>query len=728
MATHRALDGEWRAAPGDEELRRSYPDPDFDDSGWEPINVPGHWRTTPAFSTHDGSVLHRTRFETPAPFGPGVERMADADEPRRTWLLFDGIFNTSDVWLDGAYLGDTEGFFVPHEFEITGALDAQAEHTLALDVSCRPEADLRARRNLTGVFQQSDVVEPDWNPGGIWRPVRLEQTGPVRIRHFRAICTDATEEQATVFVRAVIDTIEARPVELVSWLEPHRAGPADPGAPRQRLEHVQAQPLAAGENRVEWQVPIAQPRLWWPHTLGDQPLYDLHVEVRVHGAGEAGDRPELVSDRRVRRMGLRRVACDNWIFTVNGERLFLKGSNLAPTRPDLAAATPEEIARDVALAKEANLDLLRVRAHVARPELYEAADEAGILLWQDLPLRGRYHRSVRKQARRQTRELVDLLAHHPSILLWCGHDDPVGSDGSTSFARTVLGQAVPRYTKSVVDHSIKAVLEKTDPSRPIVAHSGVLPHPPQLDGTDSHLWFGWHYGAAGDLGRALRWWPRLGRFVSAFGLAAGPDDESRQDQADLVKIQIETLRRLRYQPTGGFTQHFLADAFAGPRSAAVLDHDRRPRPAYEALRAACAPVIVVADPLPPSMRPGARLRVDLHVVSDARIAHRDMIVQAHLSQAGRPGTDPHPLRSRIWSWHGDLPPDTCQRIGTLDTVVPDAPGELVLHLDLRPAHAADDTGENQVENPAGTGAPNAQPETIRVRNSYRTHVVSLVGS
>ena len=709
------LDGEWRAAIADEDLRRAYPDTEFSDDDWESVTVPGHWRSTPAFADHDGSVLHRTRFDTPAPFGPGAERVADADEPRRTWLVLDGVFYTSDVWLDGAYLGDTEGFFVPHEFEVTGALAAQSAHTLALEVSCRPESDLGAKRNLTGVFQHSDVVPAGWNPGGIWRPVRLEQTGPVRIRHFRAACTDANEEQATVFVRAVLDTIEARTVELVSWLSPHVGGPVDPGAPRQHLESVQTQPLAAGENRVEWNVSIARPRLWWPHALGDQPLYDLHVEVRVHGAGESGDRPELVSDRRVRRLGLRRVACDGWIFSVNGERLFLKGSNLAPTRPDLAAATIEEVTRDVELAKAANLDLLRVRAHVARPELYDAADEAGVLLWQDMPLRGRYHRSVRKQARRQTRELVDLLAHHPSILVWCGHDDPVGSDGSTSFARTVAGQALPRYTKSVVDHSIKAVLEKTDPSRPIVAHSGVLPHPPQLEGTDSHLWFGWRYGSAGDLARVLRWWPRLGRFVSAFGLAAGPDETSREQQADLVKRQVETLRRLRYAPTGGFAQHFLADAFApadADGSAAVLDHERRPAPAFEALLDACRPVIVVADPLPPTMTPGQRLRVDVHVVSDARIAHRDMIVKAHLSQAGSSGRDPHPLSSRIWSWHGDLPPDTCQRIGTLDTVVPHAPGPLVLHLELRPAAVAE----------------NAQPDAPVVRNSYRTTVVSRVGS
>src|SRR5438552_1596543 len=85
-----------------------------------------------------------------------------------------------------------------------------------------------------------------------------------------------------------------------------------------------------------------------------------------------------------------------WVLSVNGERLFLKGSNQGPTRMALGDATAEELAADVALAKGAGLDLLRVHGHVSRPELYDAADEAGLLLWQDMPLQWGYARGVRK--------------------------------------------------------------------------------------------------------------------------------------------------------------------------------------------------------------------------------------------------------------------------------------------------------------------------------------------
>src|SRR5689334_14273174 len=98
-AAARELTGPWRAAPADEDLRRSYPDPDFDDEAWTPVSVPHHWQHEAGLATPDGPLLYRTRFETPEAFGAGAARDDEADEPRRTWLTLDGIFYTSDVWL-----------------------------------------------------------------------------------------------------------------------------------------------------------------------------------------------------------------------------------------------------------------------------------------------------------------------------------------------------------------------------------------------------------------------------------------------------------------------------------------------------------------------------------------------------------------------------------------------------------------------------------------------------
>src|SRR5215210_3748779 len=181
----------WLAREAEGDLHQRFVEPDFDETGWETISVPGHWRSTPAFGGSDGPVLYRHRF----PATP----LAD---DRRRFLTFEGVFYYGDVWLDGGYLGATEGYFVRHSFEVTDALRDRSEHLLAVEATCSPEHDRTAKRNLTGVFQHWDCLDPDRNPGGIWRPVRLEHTGPVRARSLSIRCTEATGERAVVAFRA----------------------------------------------------------------------------------------------------------------------------------------------------------------------------------------------------------------------------------------------------------------------------------------------------------------------------------------------------------------------------------------------------------------------------------------------------------------------------------------------------------------------------------------------
>ena len=691
------LDGGWRAAVADDDLRRLFTVPSYADQGWEPISIPGHWRSVPAFAATDGPLFYRTSFEHPI-----------ASTGQRLWLTFDGLFYQGDVWLDGAYLGDTEGYFMPHTFDVTEHLAARTAHTLAVEVTCAPQTDRTAKRNFTGVFQHWDCLDPEWNPGGIWRPVRLEATGAVRIRELRVLCREATSERAVVVLRANLETAEGRTVTVRSSV----------GA----VDHELTQPLAAGENHLEWTVTIDQPQLWWPWSLGSQPMHDVSVEVWVD---------DDLSHRRAVRTGLRRVELRKWICSVNGERLYLKGSNHGPTRMALAEASAADIAGDVRLAKDAGLDLLRVHVHVSRPELYDAADEAGLLLWQDLPLQWGYARGVRKQAVRQARAAVQTLGHHPSIAIWCGHNEPMALDiepgGEIGFglaSRAAAAQALPTWNKSILDRSIKRALEQADGTRPVVAHSGVLPHPPQLDGTDSHLYFGWYWGDERDFPRMCASMPRLARFVTEFGAQAVPAtagfceperwpdldwerlghrhalqkrvfdnyvppaeyptfdewrDATQRYQATVIKHHIETLRRIKYRPTGGFAQFCFADGMPAV-TWSVLGHDRQPKLGYAALSAACLPVIVVADRLPSSVRPGANLDLDVHVVSDLRRPLDGCVVTARLVWTGG---------EREWRFGGDVGNDECVLVGHVRTTVPDASGPLTLLLELEgPEHAS----------------------------------------
>jgi beta-mannosidase len=674
------LGGGWRAREAEGDLHQRFVEPGFDDSDWSPITVPGHWRTMPGFAGSDGPVLYRCRF----PAGP-------LPEGRRRFLTFEGVFYYGDVWLDGAYLGATEGYFAPHTFEITEpARSGVEEHSLAVEVACPPESDRRAKRMVTGVFSHWDALDPEWNPGGLWRPVRLADNGPVRLSGLRCLCVEATEDRGRLLLTLTIDAPAGpTPVHL-------RARLRGPGL---AVDAERDQTLATGVNQLSWTLEVDRPPRWWPWRYGAQPLVDVEVAVDVDG---------VESDGRRLRTAFREVRRDGWRFHVNGERIFLMGSNQGPAAIDLAGADPAALAADVARAVDANLDMLRIHGHVTRPEVYAAADEAGLLVWQDLPLQWGYGRSARRPAATQARELVDGLGHHPSIVVWCGHNEPYPGPSETPGVTTTPAAKwrnrstllLPSWNKDVLDRSVARAL-RSDPTRPVVAHSGVPPGPLR-DGTDTHLYFGWYLGGMADMAGVLRRWPKLARFVSEFGAQAVPESAAFLEpqrwpdldwarlaarhnlqkqhfdrlappteyatfddwraatqayQAALIQLQVEDLRRLRFRPTGGFLQFCFADGHPGV-TWSVLDDRRRPKAGLAALAAACRSVLPMVDP-----RTG-----HVHVANELRSPFPGAEIEVRSGDAS-------------WAFGGDLPADSLAYVGRVEIPAAASVIDVVLHQD-----------------------------------------------
>ncbi len=681
------LSGSWQVARLNADLEKTGADPELDDSDWQVIDVPSHWAAHPMFQLNRNPLLHRRHFTAEPP-----------EEGRREWLVLEGVLAEGDVWLDGTFVGSTGGYFAPHRFDITTALRERRDHVLAVDVSCPPPGE-GPKQSLTGSLQSGPLAPPG-SPGGIWRPVHTVRTGPVAIRHSRLLCLRADAARAELRIRTVLDAAHAGDVRIdTSVLGPD--GRASGGL----SEH---HTLASGENRLEWTIAIDDPRLWWPWNLGDQPLYDVTVAVRT----DQND----VSDRRFWRTGLRTVAVRDLAWTVNGEAVFVKGASLGPQSPVLANESASLIAHDVDAAKEAGLDLLRVHGHVARPELYDRADEIGMLLWQDLPLVGTYSTSARKRARAAAREIVDLLGAHPSVSVWCSHDEPNGAvvpppgasvDPLGRIVTRVGRQVLPSWNRSVLGPILRRELRSSDPSRSVIMRSGSIPGLTTSSASDPHLWLGWHAGRHEDLTELLRRWPRLGRFLGGFGSQsmrirdwpatapshataeresferylprrAYPDGASwaratRAYQADLLRSQIETIRRLKYRPAQGFCLMALVDA-EEEGGFGLLQTDRIPKPAYRAVTDACRPVIITADALPPIVTPGRRIEMDIHAVNDLhRIVH-----DATVTATATIGEWQHRQ-----SWRGDLHEDSVELVGTLAFTVPSVHDVLAVTIELQ---------------------------------------------
>lgn len=373
---------QWQIRPsGDDARLRALDNPARLD--WQAVELPDEWSAVPGLDASRG-VLVRSRFATPA--------MEDGE---RLWVEAGGIADQADLWLDGAYLGDQDDYFRAHSYDITDLSRLADEHELLLEVNGGDHA-------------------------GIWRPVELRTTGPVHVDSLRVLTRDIADDNAHVLVSVGVDSAAALSCEIVTMVDGVTVDS------RRRS-------LSKGQNEIAWNIDLASPRLWWPWFLGTQELVDVNVALSVDGA---------VSDTRAVRTGLRQVTFQNWTCTVNGERLFLDGAWVDRPTVNLARATADEVAAPVRRARERGVDLLRVHAHVAHPAFYDAADEEGILLLQDLPVRGAGRRG-RKVSARWTAGVVDTLGHHPSVMAW--HHRALDQ-----FTRRGLGKADP--TRDAVGH------------------------------------------------------------------------------------------------------------------------------------------------------------------------------------------------------------------------------------------------------------------------------------
>ena len=144
--------------------------------------------------------------------------------------------------------------------------------------------------------------------------------------------------------------------------------------------HVRAPGPPPGLSHVRSEIVVHEPRLWWSWDYGKPNLYELDAHLTRDGASD-GDRARASGSARSLRG--RRTGC----FHLNGQRIYPRTADeLHLDSVRLSQADRDFYARDLRLLLDAQLNSVRVHAHLERPEFYDLADELGIMVWQDFPL------------------------------------------------------------------------------------------------------------------------------------------------------------------------------------------------------------------------------------------------------------------------------------------------------------------------------------------------------
>jgi beta-mannosidase len=584
--------------------------------GWKPIEVP---RQLSAREGHQ-AVWYRTEFARP-------------DHSGRVLLRVGGAFLATNAWLNGKLLGSHYGYFAPFGFDLTPYL--KAENLLVICCESPVEPQPEKKHHVMGVFNDgelrpypasaySSLPEPyRWEvPIGLWRPVELEYVGPITVDWMR-LKSHVEANDGRLEVEARLRNLDGR--QMDGEVELLVSAPGREPLRLRREVHIGG----GNEQTVSMRLALPGAKRWEPWRFGDQPTYRAELIASVAGGAESARVSDTFAFRELKwDIGPRR-----WNFSVNGRPMFLRGACYAPSYR-LDELTPELFEGDLRIAKEANVDALRVVANVLPEEFYRRADEAGMLLFQELPLTGTYayhargddSRFFETTAREQQSQMVELLRNRPSVVLWIAHDEPpwLPSNGD-------LGDVHAVRQNHSIDQELKASFERLDSTRPALAASGDV---------DQHLLLGWAEGSWRDLAAVE---PVM---VTAFGAQSLPsvdspawkqivvnwpvaDDEpswrhagfepvnwaergvglpsayqslesyvasSQAYQADVVRLAAEHLRTRKFESCWGAFAYHLVDPFPAI-GFGLLDGERKPKPALAALTNAFKPTRVIVEPL-----------------------------------------------------------------------------------------------------------------------------------
>ena len=322
---------------------------DYNDSEWRKLSLPHDWSVEGQLSP---SLASCTGY-LPGGIGWYRKHFNITDKAARHYIYFEGVYNRSEVYLNGHLLGKRPNGYISFLYDMTPYLK-ESENVLSVRVDHSRYADSR------------------WYTGsGIYRDVWLVSAPEIHFAQWGIgwHATSLTDRQATVAVDMEVEKNRATSDKLEVSATLYDADGKQVAQRRTRVSNGKE-----GITKETLTLKVAKPTRW---DLDHPYLYTLETELLCNGKRIDGSKTNV---------GLRTLDFDpNKGFALNGNWMKVKGVCLHHDAGVLGAVVPPEVwQRRLTNLKEIGVNAIRMSHNPQAPVVYELCDRLGLLVMDEV--------------------------------------------------------------------------------------------------------------------------------------------------------------------------------------------------------------------------------------------------------------------------------------------------------------------------------------------------------
>lgn len=392
---------------------------------WDQIRVPGCWQMSgydrPLYVNRDMPIPLDPPFvpdENPAGLYVREFELSGEWMDRQTTITFDGVDAAFYLWVNGEFVGYSQGSHMPSEFDISQLVHEGCNTVMVCNLKWCDGSYLEC--------------QDKWRLSGVFRDVYL-MSRPVRYVEDIFVKQEVSEDLSSAVLKA----------------EVHFGGVSDKESCLEiRLakgnETVFERNFKDAADCIVLEETIENPKLW-SHELPE--LYHLFVHLN-------GDEQVLCIP-----VGLRRIEIKDQQFFLNDRAIKIYGMNRHEFNPDTGYyLSREDMIRDIKVMKQHNVNAVRTAHYPPSPEFLYLCNEYGLLVMDEADMETHSFQVVNEYSRlsndpdweeaivERAERMVQRDKNHPCVCFWSlGNECGFGCNQV----------AMSRYIKSV------------DPSRPV---------------------------------------------------------------------------------------------------------------------------------------------------------------------------------------------------------------------------------------------------------------------